>query len=110
VPTNPAGAPGIAAWTSPFPRPLFRRTQRSTKQEDKDKAWKVCLDWADAERKAGQGLLTEAQARRVISEIVERTAGEPLHFYTAERLASRMGSRQTSNEIRKHGDTLRASD
>lgn len=61
-----------------------QQVQRSTKQTDRNKAWEVCLAWADAERKAGQGILTEAQARRVISEIVERTTGEPLEFYTVE--------------------------
>ena len=58
--------------------------ERCTKQEDKDRAWEVCLAWADAEDKARAGTLTEAQARRAIGEIVERTTGEPLSFYTVE--------------------------
>jgi len=71
-------------WICCYRKANGQRVQRSTKQTNKDKAWEVCLAWADAERKAGQGILTEAQARRVISEIVERTTGEPLQFYTAE--------------------------
>ncbi len=71
-------------WICCYRKANGERTQRSTKQEDKDQAWKVCLAWDEAERKAGQGILTEAQARRVISEIVERTTGEPMNFYTAK--------------------------
>ena len=76
------------------------RCQRSTKQTDKNKAWEVCLAWAEADRKAGQGILTEAQARRVIGEIVERTVGEPLHFYTAKSWLEDWlaGKKQTRSE------------
>jgi integrase len=76
--------PGSPYWICCYRKANGERTQRSTKQEAKDQAWEVCLAWAEAERKAGKGILTEAQARRVISEIVERTVGEPLHFYTVE--------------------------
>jgi len=87
-------------WICCYRKANGERTQRSTKQENKDKAWEVCLAWADAERKAGQGVLTEAQARRVISEIVERTVGEPLHFYTAENWLREWlaGKEQTKSE------------
>ncbi len=71
-------------WTCCYRKANGERAQRSTKQTDKGKAWEVCLSWAEAERKAGQGVLTEAQARRVIGEIVERTTGEPLQFYTVK--------------------------
>ncbi|MBI3414237.1 MAG: site-specific integrase [Verrucomicrobia bacterium] len=76
--------PGSPYWICCYRKSNGERTQRSTKEKDKNKAWVVCLAWAEAERKAGKGILTEAQARRVISEIVERTTGEPLHFYTVE--------------------------
>jgi len=92
--------PGSPYWICCYRKANGERTQRSTKQEDKDKAWEVCLAWADAERKAGKGILTEAQARRVISEIVERTVGEPLHFYTVESWLRDWlaGKKQTRNE------------
>jgi integrase len=44
----------------------------------------VCLEFAAADSKARAGMLTEAQARRVIGDIVEKTVGEPLAFHTAE--------------------------
>ena len=92
--------PGSPYWICCYRKANGERTQRSTKQEKKDKAWEVCLAWAEAERKAGQGVLTEAQARRVISEIVERTVGEPLHFYTAESWLREWmaGKKQTRSE------------
>jgi integrase len=91
---------GSPYWVCCYRKANGERTQRSTKQEDKDKAWDVCLSWAEAERKAGRGILTEAQARRVISEIVERTVGEPLQFYTAESWLREWlaGKQQTKSE------------
>lgn len=76
--------PGSPYWICCYRKANGERTQRSTKQENKDKAWGVCLACAEAERKALQGSLTEAQARLVISEIIERTTGEPMNHYSAE--------------------------
>jgi len=76
--------PGSPFWIACYRKANGERTQRTTKQKDRDQAWKVCLAWADAEHKAWQGALTEVQARRVIAEIVERTAGEPLQFYAVQ--------------------------
>jgi integrase len=92
--------PGSPYWICCYRKANGERTQRSTKQENKDKAWEVCLAWSEAERKAGQGVLTEAAARRVISEIVERTVGEPLEFYTVESWLRDWlaGKKQTRNE------------
>jgi integrase len=44
-------------------------------------AWEVCLAIERAENHARNGTLTEQQAKKIISEIVERTTGEPLHNY-----------------------------
>jgi len=92
--------PGSPYFVCCYRKANGERTQRTTKQEDKNKAWAVCLAWAEAERKAGQGVLTEAQARRVISEIVERTGGESLQFYTAETWIREWlsGKQQTKSE------------
>lgn len=42
----------------------------------------ACLAWARLEESGRRGTLTEAQARRVVSEIVERTTGEPMQFHS----------------------------
>jgi integrase len=44
-------------------------------------AWEVCLAMGRAENHARNDTLTEQQAKKIISEIVERTTGEPLHNY-----------------------------
>ena len=44
-------------------------------------ALEVCLAIERAENHAKNDTLTEQQAKKIISEIVERTTGEPLHNY-----------------------------
>jgi len=92
--------PASPYWTCCYRKANGDRTQRSTKQTDKNNAWVACLAWAEAERKAVQGILTEAQARRVIGEIVERTTGEPLQFYTVKSWLKEwvVGKGQTKSE------------
>jgi integrase len=58
--------------------------KKSTKQKDRAKALEVCLALERAEGMAAQGTLTEARARELIGEVLERTSGDTLPFYTAE--------------------------
>jgi len=53
--------------------------KKSTKQKDRVKAWEVCLGIERAEQLARTGNLTEQTAKKIISEILERTTGQPLH-------------------------------
>jgi integrase len=87
-------------WICCFTSSSNQRLQKSTKisikpfkgEERKDgspknaadkraEAWEVCLAIERAENHARNGTLTEQQAKKIISEIVERTTGEPLHNY-----------------------------
>src|SRR6266436_4925165 len=61
-----------------------RRLKKSTKQKDRGKALEVCLALERAERMAADGTLTETRARELIGEVLERTTGASLPFYTAE--------------------------
>ena len=61
-----------------------RRLKKSTKQTDRAKALEVCLALERAEGMAAHGTLTEARARELIGEVLERTCGDTLPFYTAE--------------------------
>jgi integrase len=68
---------------SPYWRAAWRDAQgrlqaRSTKQRDRNQAMSVALEYERAEKLAGSGTLTEAQARRVLADILERTGGESL--------------------------------
>jgi integrase len=61
-----------------------RRLKKSTKQTDRTKALEVCLALEQAEGLAARGTLTEIRARELIGEVLERTSGDSLPFYTAE--------------------------
>src|SRR5260370_25537213 len=61
-----------------------RRLKKSTKQTDRTKALEVCLALKRAEGMAAQGTLTEMRARELIGEVLERTCGDTLPFYTTE--------------------------
>ena len=61
-----------------------RRLKKSTKQTDRVKALEVCLALERAEGMAARGTLTEARARELIGEVLERTSGDTLPFYTVE--------------------------
>jgi hypothetical protein len=52
-----------------------------TAADKRAEAWEVCLAIERAENHARNGTLTEQQVKKIISEIVERTTGEPLHNY-----------------------------
>ncbi|MEY5025331.1 MAG: hypothetical protein RLZZ244_859, partial [Verrucomicrobiota bacterium] len=41
---------------------------------------KIAIEWEELARAGRQGSLVAAQARKVVSEIVEKATGEPLHF------------------------------
>ena len=61
-----------------------RRLKKSTKQTERSKATEICLALERAEGLAARGTLTEARARELIGEVLERTVGDQLPFYTAE--------------------------
>lgn len=70
-------------WIAGFNLPDGRRTQRSTKLADRKQAMKLALQWEDAARRR----ITEAQARRVISDIHEQIHGSPLESPSVEKYA-----------------------
>jgi len=77
--------PGSPYWVCCYTKANGTRTQRSTKQGDKDNAWKVCLAFEDAEADARKRFLTQEQARKVISGIVKDATGERMRFCSAEQ-------------------------
>ena len=72
-------------WFACYTGPRGERLKKSTKQTDRTKAMEVCLEWSRTSSLARQGGLTEAQARKVVSEIVEKTTGQKLVFHTAQQ-------------------------
>ena len=70
-------------WVCCYTNADGQRLKKSTKQEDRASAWAVCLSYEQAERFAKQGTLTEQSAKKILSDILERTTGEPLHNHVA---------------------------
>lgn len=54
------------AFRLPNGKPAFR----STKQVDRKAAWRLCVEWEKASEAAGEGSMTEVQARRVLDSIL----------------------------------------
>ena len=105
-------------WVCCYTNADGERCKKSTKQEDRAKAWEVCLSIERAERFAKAGTLTEQSLKKILSETLERTTGEPLHSFTVadwlnEWLAGKAGVstertllkyRQIVGEFMKHLD------
>ena len=72
---------------SPFYFAAYRdaqgqRVQRTTKQTNRTQALRMAQDFEKLAAKGRAGVLIEAQARRVVAEIVEAATGEALQFHT----------------------------
>jgi len=65
-----------------FTLPDGRRTFRSTKLTDRKRAWEVCLQWERAAVQGRDGNFTEAQARKVLNNILENTGQAPMQSET----------------------------
>jgi hypothetical protein len=79
-------------WFACFSLPDGRRTQRSTKLVDRREAMKLAMQWEDAAMRR----ITEAQARRVLSDIHEQIHGARLSTptvtdFTAQWLGRKKG-------------------
>jgi integrase len=80
-----------------------RRLKRSTKTTDRKLAQRLADEWEQLEKLAGKGRLTESHCRKVISQMYERTVGEPLHFRTArEHLSEWVESKKNETELRTY--------
>src|SRR5262249_7560136 len=61
-----------------------RRLKKSTKQTERKKALEVCLALERAESMARHGTFTEARALELVGEVLQRTSGESLSYFTVE--------------------------
>ena len=68
-------------WVCCYANADGQRCKKSTKQDDRAKAWEVCLAIERAERFAKAGTLTEQTVKKILSETLERTTGEPLNSF-----------------------------
>lgn len=59
-----------------------KRVQKTTKQKNRTKAMELARGWEKLAARGREGVLTEAHARKVVSEILESVTGERLHIHT----------------------------
>jgi integrase len=62
-----------------------RRRFKSTKQTDRKDAWDVCRGWEKAIEASGRGTLSEAQARKVLNDILESIGEGPIRTQTTRQ-------------------------
>lgn len=84
-------------WTAIFYDGAGQKIRRSTKKSNRKEAQRVADRFEDLEKAGRSKRLVESQARKVVSEILERHTGEQLHFHStqdwfAEWLAGKQGS------------------
>jgi len=65
-----------------------RQLKKTTKRRNRNDAMTVCIEWERAEQMAREGNLSEAQARKVLSEILEKSSGEKLNTFTVREFFS----------------------
>ena len=71
-------------WYCCYSSATGQRLKKSTGETNRAKALEFCLTVQRAEDMAARGTLTETRARELIGEVLERTSGETVEFFTAE--------------------------
>jgi integrase len=84
-------------WFACFTNADGTRTQRSTKQSNRKKAQGIANQFEKAAKLAGEKRLGEAQARKVLSDIYEVVANEPLASVTARSFLTAWPLKRKSN-------------
>ncbi|HEY0550082.1 MAG TPA: tyrosine-type recombinase/integrase [Verrucomicrobiae bacterium] len=71
-------------WSACYTDHSGRRVKKSTKKTDRNSALLIALEYARAEAKSRDGVLTGVQCRKVLSEILEKTTGESIRHVSTE--------------------------
>jgi integrase len=77
--------PGSKKWVCCYTRPDGSRAQSSTGKTKRSEAMAICLQWEASSNQARQGNFTEAQARKVVSDIAQRAGMGQIEFATTEK-------------------------
>lgn len=72
-------------WVCCYTRPDGSRTQRSTGKTGRDEAMSICLEWEASADQARRGNFTEAQARKVVNDIAQRSGMGAIEFSTTQK-------------------------
>lgn len=89
--------PQSKIWVCCYTRSDGSRAQRSTGKTSRDAAMEICLQWEATADQARQGNFTEAQARKVVSDIAQRAGLGAIEFSTTEKfLKEWIGSKEVT--------------
>jgi integrase len=77
--------PGSKLWVCCYTRPDGSRAQCSTGKAKRNEAMEICLQWEASAIQARQGNFTEAQARKVVSDIAQRAGMGQIEFATTKK-------------------------
>jgi integrase len=90
-------------WYCAFTLPDGRRTFRSTKIIDRKQAWEVCLQFEKSAEQGRSGDFTEAQARKVLNNILENTGQAPMQSETIHAYFTNwLNGKQLASKPRTH--------
>jgi integrase len=91
-------------WYAAFTLSDGRRTFRSTKQRARNLALGIALKWENAAVRGRRGQLNEAQARKVLNDILESAGQGPMNLQSVEQF---FGTWLASKEVSKAKATAR---
>ena len=95
-------------WHASYLGPDGRWILRSTKQEDRQSALAVAMEFERASKLARRGELVEAQAREVLKDIMKRAdMGETLQSRVHQIPFRHLACQQAGAEGQSHGGSLR---
>src|SRR5260370_3855814 len=84
-------------WYAAFTLSDGRRTFRSNKERARNRAWEIALKWEKAAAVGSRGHLTEAQARKVLNDILERAGHGPMNLQSVDQFfANWLASKEVS--------------
>jgi integrase len=94
-------------WVCCFTLPDGRRTNRSTKTSDRRLAQRLADEWQAASTKAREGVFVEAQARRILNDILAQIGQEPLRNESAESFFRQwLSGKGDGNTARRYSGTV----
>jgi integrase len=98
-------------WYAAFTLSDGRRTFRSTKERARNRAWEIALKWEKAAALGRRGLLNEAQARKVLNDILESAGQGPMNLQSVDQFfANWLASKEVSKAkatARRYKDVIR---
>jgi len=74
--------PNSPYWIACFTNADGQRTNKSTKTSDRKQAQRIADEWEHAAKRARKGELIEAQARKVVNDILEKSGNDKMNSAT----------------------------